>query len=95
VGAANEDGQEFDDRRGHRDPYRYTALVRSEFRTLLEHVMTKLELLANDLAFLTDADMMILAGHLVKDYPTRADVLETCISNNFQDRDLLVDRFAS
>ena len=57
--------------------------------------MTKLELLANDLAFLTDKDLMILAGYLVKDYPTRANILETCISNNFQDRDLSVDRFVS
>ena len=47
--------------------------------------MTKLELLANDLAFLTNRDLVDLAQILVRDYPTRADVIETQIGAAFFD----------
>ena len=50
--------------------------------------MNKLELLANDLAFLNNRDMQELAEILVRDYPTRADVLETQIGTAFFDSDV-------
>jgi len=50
--------------------------------------MNRLELLANDLAFLNNRDMQELAEILVRDYPTRADVLETQISTAFFDSDV-------
>ena len=50
--------------------------------------MNKLELLANDLAFLNNRDMQELAQILVRDYPTRADVLETQIGTAFFDSDV-------
>ena len=50
--------------------------------------MNRLELLANDLAFLNNRDMQELAKILVRDYPTRADVLETQISTEFFDSDV-------
>ena len=56
--------------------------------------MNKLESLALDLAFLDNRDMQALARILVQNYPMRADILESCISNNFQDlKNILVDKF--
>lgn len=46
--------------------------------------MNKLEKLANEIAFLNNQDIMRLSDFLVRDYPTRADVLETGISVCFQ-----------
>lgn len=45
--------------------------------------MNRLEVLANDLAFLNNQDLSSLAQLLVRDYPTRADVLETQIGAAF------------
>lgn len=57
--------------------------------------MTKLESLALDLAFLDNREMQVLARILVQNYPMRADTLESCISNNFQDlKTILVDKYA-
>ena len=53
--------------------------------------MTRLDILANDVAFLNNQDMMQLAQILVRDYPTRADVIETQISAAFQDNGVLLD----
>ena len=53
--------------------------------------MNRLEIIANELALLSNTSMMELAQILVKDYPTRADVLETQISAAFQDNDMLLD----
>jgi len=50
--------------------------------------MNKLDILANDLAFLNNRDMQELAEILVRDYPTRADVLETQIGAAFFDSDV-------
>jgi hypothetical protein len=50
--------------------------------------MNRLDLLANDLAFLNNKDMHELAQILVRDYPTRADVLETQIGTAFFDSDV-------
>jgi hypothetical protein len=46
--------------------------------------VNKLEKLANEIAFLNNRDIMQLSDFLVRDYPTRADVLETGISVCFQ-----------
>jgi hypothetical protein len=48
--------------------------------------MTKLELLANELASLSNNSLVELSALLVRDYPTRADVLETQIATQFQDQ---------
>ena len=50
--------------------------------------MNKLDILANDLAFLNNRDIQELAQILVRDYPTRADVLETQIGTAFFDSDV-------
>jgi hypothetical protein len=50
--------------------------------------MSKLELLANDIAFLNDADLLKLAMILVQDYTTRADALNTKIGAAFFDTEL-------
>jgi hypothetical protein len=50
--------------------------------------MNRLDILANDLAFLNNKDMQELARILVRDYPTRADVLETQIGTAFFDSDV-------
>ena len=47
--------------------------------------MTKIEELANEIAFLSNQNLNQLAALLVKDYATRADVLETSIANSFQE----------
>jgi hypothetical protein len=47
--------------------------------------MTRLELLVNEIATLSNNSLIEVARILVKDYPTRADVLETQIAVAFQD----------
>lgn len=48
--------------------------------------MNKLEQLAAELAFLSNNSIVELAEILVRDYPTRADVLETQLSAQFFDQ---------
>jgi hypothetical protein len=50
--------------------------------------MTKLELLANDIAFLNDNDLLKLAMILVEDYTTRADALYAKIGAAFFDTEM-------
>jgi hypothetical protein len=50
--------------------------------------MDKIELLANDIAFLNNSDMQKLAEILVKDYTTRADQLEAQLNNALFDSSL-------
>jgi hypothetical protein len=45
--------------------------------------MNRLEIIANELALLSNQNLQQLAHILVKDYPTRADVLETQIGAAF------------
>jgi hypothetical protein len=45
--------------------------------------MNRIEILANELALLSNQSLVELAQILVKDYPTRADVLETQLSAAF------------
>ena len=45
--------------------------------------MNRLQILANELALLSNNNMIELAQILVQDYPTRADVLETQLSAAF------------
>jgi hypothetical protein len=49
--------------------------------------MNKLELLANEIAFLNNSDMQKLAEILVADYSTRADALEAQLNNALFDKD--------
>jgi hypothetical protein len=53
--------------------------------------MNKLELLANDLALLSNDSLAKLATILVVDYPTRAEALENYIS--IEHRDRFMDHF--
>ena len=50
--------------------------------------MDKIEIIANDLAMLSNQSIMQLAQILVKDYPQRADVLETQLGSAFFDNDI-------
>jgi hypothetical protein len=50
--------------------------------------MNRIELLANELAMLSNRSVTELASILVRDYPTRADVIETQIAAAFQESDL-------
>ena len=45
--------------------------------------MNRLEILANELAMLSNQSLVQLAQILVTDYPTRADVLETQLGAAF------------
>lgn len=45
--------------------------------------MNRLDILANELAMLSNQSLQQLAQILVEDYPTRADVLETQIGAAF------------
>jgi hypothetical protein len=45
--------------------------------------MNRLQILANELALLSNNSIIELAQILVQDYPTRADVLETQLSAAF------------
>lgn len=47
--------------------------------------MDRIEILANDIAWLTNDSIARLAQILVRDYPTRADALETQIAAAFQE----------
>ena len=47
--------------------------------------MNKIETLAMDIALLSNASLAALAQELVKDYPTRAEALETFINTRMQD----------
>ena len=49
--------------------------------------MDKLEIIANELAMLSNQSLMQIAQILVKDYPQRADVLETQLNVAFFDND--------
>ena len=51
--------------------------------------MDKIETIANDLAMLSNQSLMQLAQILVKDYPQRADVLETQLGTAFFDNDIV------
>lgn len=51
-------------------------------------MMDKIELLANEIAFLNNSDMQKLAELLVKDYTTRADQLESQLNNALFDSSL-------
>lgn len=44
-----------------------------------------LEALATEIAFLNTEDLNLLSAYLVKQYPTRADILETGIDRSFQE----------
>lgn len=48
--------------------------------------MDKIEQLAAELAFLSNDSMIKLAEILVRDFPTRADVLETQLGAQFFDQ---------
>ena len=48
--------------------------------------MDKIELLANDIAFLTNSDLHKLAQVLVREYTTRADTLEAQLNNELFDK---------
>lgn len=50
--------------------------------------MDKLEILANDIAFLNNSDMQKLAEILVRDYTTRADAFEAQLNNFLFDKSL-------
>lgn len=50
--------------------------------------MEKIEILANELAMLSNQSLMLLAQKLVEDYPQRADVLETQLGTAFFDNDI-------
>jgi hypothetical protein len=55
----------------------------------LGDIMNNIEQLAAELAFLSNDSMIKLAHILVKDYPTRADVLETQLENAFVDESII------
>ncbi len=50
--------------------------------------MNRIEILANDLAMLSNSSIAELAQIMVRDYPTRADVVETQIAAAFQESTL-------
>jgi len=50
--------------------------------------MEKIEILANELAMLSNQSLMRLAQKMVEDYPQRADVLETQLGSAFFDNDI-------
>ncbi len=54
--------------------------------------MNRIELLANDIAMLSNRSVAELARILVRDYPTRADVVETQIAAAFQESDLVYNK---
>jgi hypothetical protein len=53
--------------------------------------VNKLEQLAAELAFLSNDSIVELAQILVRDYPTRADVLETQLGAQFFDQQTKVN----
>lgn len=54
--------------------------------------MDRIEILANDIAWLTNDSISKLAQILVRDYPTRADALETQIRAAFQESELVYNQ---
>ena len=54
--------------------------------------MNRLETLANDIAWLTNDNIAELARILIKEYPTRADALETQIRVAFRESDLVYNQ---
>lgn len=54
--------------------------------------MDRIELLANDIAGMSNDSIAKLAAILVRDYPTRADVVETQIAAAFQESDLVYNK---
>ena len=54
--------------------------------------MNRIEILANDIAMLSNTSLAELAKILVRDYPTRADVVETQIAAAFQESDLVYNK---
>jgi hypothetical protein len=54
--------------------------------------MNRLEVLANEIALLSNHSVAELATVLVRDYPTRADVVETQIAAAFQESDLVYNK---
>lgn len=50
--------------------------------------MDKIEILANDIAFLNNTDLQRLAAILVKDYTPRANVMEANLNNELFDHDI-------
>jgi hypothetical protein len=50
--------------------------------------MDKIEILANDIAFLTNKDMHKLAQILVREYMTRADALEAQLNSELFDQQI-------
>lgn len=54
--------------------------------------MNRIELLANEIAMLSNTSLAELAQILVRDYPTRADVVETQIAAAFQDSDMICNQ---
>ncbi len=54
--------------------------------------MNRIETLANELAMLSNHSVAELAQILVRDYPTRADVVETQLAAAFQESDLVYNK---
>jgi hypothetical protein len=54
--------------------------------------MNRIEFLANELAMLSNHSVAELAAILVRDYPTRADVVETQIAAAFQEFNLAYNK---
>jgi hypothetical protein len=54
--------------------------------------MNRIELVANELAMLSNHSVAELAAILVRDYPTRADVIETQIATAFQESNLVYNK---
>jgi len=50
--------------------------------------MNKIELLASELAFLSNASLQKISEALVRDYPTRAEAFDTTLQSAFQDHHL-------
>jgi hypothetical protein len=50
--------------------------------------MTNLEILANDIASLSNDSLAKLSEILVKDYTTRANVMEATLNNSLFDHDM-------
>jgi hypothetical protein len=56
--------------------------------TIKEIIMTALEILANDIASLSNDSLAKLSDILVKDYTTRANVMEATLNNSLFDHDI-------
>jgi hypothetical protein len=51
--------------------------------------MSQIELLANDIAFLSNDNLAELAEILVRDYTPRANVMEAVLNNSLFDHDMV------